>query len=182
MDHPLYGGRPDTFTCPGVTAKPEDVARLSPLGSKHFNALGRYYFDLSDAVRRGELRPLRDPNEFVQKTAYRVTLVMHSGPIPFWSENSNLHPAQPIAGLSELWGASLQPGECESACHAESLDAPIECGLAWAKCACAGMAFAAYIPYSGRGAVVIVQHAAQALAPLEIPGGLTSRRELGKAA
>lgn len=40
----------------GVTVKPEELARLSPLGSKHFNVLGRYHFDLSDAVRRGEPR------------------------------------------------------------------------------------------------------------------------------
>lgn len=51
----------------GVEVRPEDMARLSPLGSKHFNVLGRYHFDVSDAVRRGELRPLRDPNEFEQE-------------------------------------------------------------------------------------------------------------------
>ena len=51
----------------GVAVKPEDVSRLSPLGSKHFNVLGRYHFDLSEAVRRGELRPLRDPNDFEQE-------------------------------------------------------------------------------------------------------------------
>ena len=51
----------------GVSVKPEDMARLSPLGSKHFNVLGRYHFELSDAVRRGELRPLRDPNDFEQE-------------------------------------------------------------------------------------------------------------------
>jgi hypothetical protein len=44
--------------------KPEDLARLSPLGNKHFNImLGRYHFDVSDSVLRGELRPLRDPKE-----------------------------------------------------------------------------------------------------------------------
>ena len=51
----------------GVAVKLEDIARLSPLGSRHFNVLGRYHFDLSDAVRRGELRPLRDPNDFEQE-------------------------------------------------------------------------------------------------------------------
>ena len=51
----------------GVAVKPEDIARLSPLGSRHFNVLGRYHFDLSDAVRRGELRPLCDPNDFEQE-------------------------------------------------------------------------------------------------------------------
>jgi TnpA family transposase len=39
----------------------EDVARLSPLGPKHINMLGRYAFTLPDMVARGELRPLRDP-------------------------------------------------------------------------------------------------------------------------
>ena len=51
----------------GVVVKPEDVARLSPLGSKHFNVLGRYHFDVNDAVRRAELRPLRDMRAFEQE-------------------------------------------------------------------------------------------------------------------
>jgi TnpA family transposase len=41
----------------------EDVARLSPLGPKHINMLGRYAFTLPDMVARGELRPLRDPTK-----------------------------------------------------------------------------------------------------------------------
>ena len=49
----------------GAIVKPEDVARLSPLSSKQFNVLGRYHFNVSEeAVRRGELRPLRSPNGF----------------------------------------------------------------------------------------------------------------------
>lgn len=48
----------------GIEVKPEDIGRLSPLGSKHVNVLGRYHVEVSDAVRRGELRPLRNPNEF----------------------------------------------------------------------------------------------------------------------
>ena len=40
----------------------EDVARLSPLGSRHINMLGRYAFTIPDMVARGELRPLRDPS------------------------------------------------------------------------------------------------------------------------
>lgn len=40
----------------------EDVARLSPLTHDHINMLGRYSFVVPDAVARGELRPLRDPN------------------------------------------------------------------------------------------------------------------------
>lgn len=46
----------------GYDAKPEDVARLSPLGHKHINMLGRYTFTLPEMVARGELRPLRDPH------------------------------------------------------------------------------------------------------------------------
>lgn len=46
----------------GYDVKPEDVARLSPLGLKHINMLGRYAFTLPDSVARGELRPLRDPS------------------------------------------------------------------------------------------------------------------------
>jgi TnpA family transposase len=45
----------------GYEVRPEDAARLSPLGLKHINMLGRYAFTLPDFVARGELRPLRDP-------------------------------------------------------------------------------------------------------------------------
>ena len=40
-----------------------DVARLSPLIYEHINMLGRYSFAVPEAVRRGELRPLRNPAE-----------------------------------------------------------------------------------------------------------------------
>ncbi len=46
----------------GYSVKPEDVDRLSPLGLKHINMLGRYAFTLPDFVARGELWPLRDPS------------------------------------------------------------------------------------------------------------------------
>ena len=46
----------------GYDVKPEDVDRLSPLGLKHINMLGRYAFTLPDYVARGELRPMRDPS------------------------------------------------------------------------------------------------------------------------
>jgi len=46
----------------GVEVKPEDVARLSPLGHANINLLGRYQFAVPEAVLRGELRPLRDPS------------------------------------------------------------------------------------------------------------------------
>jgi TnpA family transposase len=40
----------------------DDVRRLSPFVRGHINLLGRYTFLVSDEVKRGELRPLRDPN------------------------------------------------------------------------------------------------------------------------
>jgi TnpA family transposase len=39
-----------------------DVARLSPLIWRHINFLGRYSFNLPEAVALGDLRPLRDPS------------------------------------------------------------------------------------------------------------------------
>jgi len=45
----------------GYEARPEDVARLSPLSFRHINMLGRYAFTLPEFVVRGELRPPRDP-------------------------------------------------------------------------------------------------------------------------
>ena len=45
----------------GGEVKPEDRARLSPLGHEHINFLGRYSFTLADPVVRGELRPLQTP-------------------------------------------------------------------------------------------------------------------------
>ena len=47
----------------GLDIRPEDIARLSPLGFQHINLLGRYSFDLPESLARGELRPLRDPND-----------------------------------------------------------------------------------------------------------------------
>ena len=46
----------------GQEISPEDVARLSPLGHGHFNMLGRYYFELTEALWQGNFRSLRDPN------------------------------------------------------------------------------------------------------------------------
>ena len=45
----------------GGDVLPADVRRLSPMGFAHINLFGRYYFGLSEAVRRGGLRPLREP-------------------------------------------------------------------------------------------------------------------------
>jgi hypothetical protein len=37
----------------GVEVRPEDVARLSPLGYKHLNFLGQYSFDLAENIAQG---------------------------------------------------------------------------------------------------------------------------------
>lgn len=47
----------------GLDVNPEDVARLSPLGYIHINMLGRYYFELAEALQKGGFRPLRNPND-----------------------------------------------------------------------------------------------------------------------
>ncbi len=51
----------DQLRAEGFDVRPEDMARLSPLGFDHINMLGRYAFILPDQIARGELRPLRDP-------------------------------------------------------------------------------------------------------------------------
>jgi TnpA family transposase len=50
----------------GAEVRDEDVARLSPLVYHHSNFQGRSSFALSEAVARGELRPLRDPDALDQ--------------------------------------------------------------------------------------------------------------------
>ena len=47
----------------GLDVRPEDIARLIPLGFQHVNMLGRYSFNLPESLARGELRPLGDPND-----------------------------------------------------------------------------------------------------------------------
>jgi hypothetical protein len=42
----------------GVEVQPEDVARLTPLGYKHINVLGRYAYTLAEPIAHGQLRPL----------------------------------------------------------------------------------------------------------------------------
>jgi TnpA family transposase len=44
-----------------IEVKPEDVARLSPLGFEHCNLLGRYHFSVPEYIQQGQLRPLRNP-------------------------------------------------------------------------------------------------------------------------
>jgi TnpA family transposase len=49
----------------GYPVRDEDVARLSPLGFKHINFLGHYSFHVPESVRRGELMPLRKPDDAI---------------------------------------------------------------------------------------------------------------------
>ena len=46
----------------GFKVRAEDVARLSPLQTRHINMLDRYAFLLAEAVANGGMRPLRNPN------------------------------------------------------------------------------------------------------------------------
>jgi TnpA family transposase len=50
----------------GYPIKDEDVARLSPLVFEHINLLGRYTFSMPESVQRGELRPLRTPDDSLE--------------------------------------------------------------------------------------------------------------------
>jgi len=47
----------------GHPVKDEDVRRLSSLHHENINMLGRYSFLMPDAVVRGELRSLRNPED-----------------------------------------------------------------------------------------------------------------------
>ena len=47
----------------GYPVLDEDLARLSPLIFEHINMLGRYSFAVPEEVARGELRPLRNPDD-----------------------------------------------------------------------------------------------------------------------
>lgn len=52
----------NTHNAEGRTIDPALLARVSLQTHRHINFLGRYAFTLPEAVARGELRPLRDPN------------------------------------------------------------------------------------------------------------------------
>jgi Tn3 transposase DDE domain len=52
----------DQLTHEGWDISQADIARVSPLAFKHINFLGRYAFDLPQAIAEGALRPLRNPN------------------------------------------------------------------------------------------------------------------------
>jgi TnpA family transposase len=47
----------------GYRVMDEDAQRLSPLLHEHINMLGRYSFSMPDAVAKGELRSLRNPED-----------------------------------------------------------------------------------------------------------------------
>ena len=58
----------------GRLVNPGELARVSPLGHRHINFLGRYAFTLPETVARRELRSLRDPNsEWTFATPYVST-------------------------------------------------------------------------------------------------------------
>jgi TnpA family transposase len=46
----------------GAVVQPEDIERLSPLGTRHINLEGRYHFTLPETVAQGHRRPLRQPS------------------------------------------------------------------------------------------------------------------------
>jgi TnpA family transposase len=52
----------DQLTREGWGIDQADIARISPLLFKHINFLGRYAFDLPQAIAEGALRPLRNPS------------------------------------------------------------------------------------------------------------------------
>ena len=47
----------------GYSVWPQDEARLSAFGHEHINRLGRYSFQVPEAVARGELQPLQTATE-----------------------------------------------------------------------------------------------------------------------
>lgn len=51
----------------GMHIEADDVERLSPLAHHHIHLDGRYHFSLPEPLARGELRPLRDPNDPVEQ-------------------------------------------------------------------------------------------------------------------
>ena len=53
----------DELGTAGMLIQSEDVERLSPLVHHHIHLDGRYSFSLPEPLVRGELRPLRDPND-----------------------------------------------------------------------------------------------------------------------
>ena len=52
-----------------VPPAPDDVARLSPLLHEHVNMLGRYDFTLPESIAAGQLRSLRNPENWQERFA-----------------------------------------------------------------------------------------------------------------
>ena len=46
-----------------MSSSHKNAERPSPLGHEHSNLIGRYHFRMAEAVSRGELRTLRNPND-----------------------------------------------------------------------------------------------------------------------
>ena len=51
----------DELRAHGEVLRPEDIERLSPLGTRHINLEGKYHFTLPETVAQGQHRPLRQP-------------------------------------------------------------------------------------------------------------------------
>lgn len=49
----------------GLEVLDEDIARVTPLKTRHIRVLGEFNFNLHPDVIDGDLRPLRDPNAFI---------------------------------------------------------------------------------------------------------------------
>ena len=62
----------DRLRAEGHEPRPEDVARLSPLGHTHVNMLGRYAFTLPDTVARGELSRCATPARWARRPVTRL--------------------------------------------------------------------------------------------------------------
>lgn len=62
VEHRVHGGSPRVVAGGGFAVDAADVARLLPLLHEHINVLG-YSFSIPESVTRGELRPLRDPDD-----------------------------------------------------------------------------------------------------------------------
>jgi hypothetical protein len=52
----------DELRAQGAIIRPEDIERLSPLGTRHINLEGKYHFTLPETVAQGHRRPLRQPS------------------------------------------------------------------------------------------------------------------------
>ncbi len=53
----------DALCHEGIAVEEADKDRLSPLGSHHINIVGRYSFNLPEAIEHGALRPLLKAND-----------------------------------------------------------------------------------------------------------------------